>query len=78
MWGPYDLASAAGGWCATPLPPLRLRLLPPPPHHPQVEVPTPRYVQRVHCEIDAKSAQANGQAWDFSEKTHVLKWKFRR
>lgn len=55
----------------------------------EVEVPTPRYVQRVHCDLEpgpgsgsgpaaAKAAAATGQSWDFSERSHVLKWKFRR
>lgn len=34
---------------------------------------TRRYVQRVHCDLDAKAVAAQLQSWDFSEKTHLLK-----
>ncbi|KAL6759889.1 Mu homology domain-containing protein [Haematococcus lacustris] len=46
----------------------------------EVEVPTPRYVQRVHCELDSRedAKAAANQSWDYSEKTHLLKWKFKR
>eukprot|EP00201_Polytomella_parva_P010084 CAMPEP_0175072456 /NCGR_PEP_ID=MMETSP0052_2-20121109/19924_1 /TAXON_ID=51329 ORGANISM="Polytomella parva, Strain SAG 63-3" /NCGR_SAMPLE_ID=MMETSP0052_2 /ASSEMBLY_ACC=CAM_ASM_000194 /LENGTH=431 /DNA_ID=CAMNT_0016339971 /DNA_START=54 /DNA_END=1346 /DNA_ORIENTATION=+ len=42
----------------------------------EVEIPLPRYVQRVSCDIDAK--QSPIQSYEFSEKTHVLKWKFKK
>lgn len=42
----------------------------------EVEVPTPKYVQRVHCDLDAKAA--GSQSWDYSEKAHLLKWKFKK
>ncbi|PNW87410.1 hypothetical protein CHLRE_02g146600v5 [Chlamydomonas reinhardtii] len=72
----------------------------------EVEIPTPRYVQRVHCDLDtsggaggpagggagaggltgragraAAAAAAAGaalQAWDYNEKTHLLRWKFKK
>jgi AP-4 complex subunit mu-1 len=37
----------------------------------EVEVPTPPYVQRVHCDVDSTGTSA--QSWDYSEKTHLLK-----
>ncbi len=37
----------------------------------EVEIPTPKYVQRVHCDLDARAAGT--QSWDYSEKTHLLK-----
>lgn len=43
----------------------------------EVEVPTPKYVQRAHCDFDNKVAAAT-QSWDYSEKTHLLKWKFKK
>lgn len=42
----------------------------------EVEVPTPPYVQRVHCDVD--STGTSSQSWDYSEKTHLLKWKFKK
>mmetsp|Transcript_22213 Transcript_22213/g.38009 ORF Transcript_22213/g.38009 Transcript_22213/m.38009 type:complete len:453 (+) Transcript_22213:117-1475(+) len=42
----------------------------------EIEVPTPKYVQRAHCDLDAKAAAT--QSWEFSEKTHLLRWKFKR
>jgi hypothetical protein len=54
----------ANACCIAPLPCART--------HP----PTPRYVQRVHCDIDAKAAAT--QSTDFSERSHVLKWRFKR
>uniref|UniRef100_A0A7S3QPE7 MHD domain-containing protein n=1 Tax=Dunaliella tertiolecta TaxID=3047 RepID=A0A7S3QPE7_DUNTE len=44
----------------------------------EVEVPTPRYVQRVHCDLDSKAVAAQQQSWDYNEKTHLLKWKFKK
>ncbi|KAF5833171.1 Mu homology domain-containing protein, partial [Dunaliella salina] len=44
----------------------------------EVEVPTPRYVQRVHCDLDSKAVAAQQQSWDYNEKTHMLKWKFKK
>ena len=38
----------------------------------EVEVPTPRYVQRAHCDLDSRAAP-DTQSWDYSEKNHVLK-----
>lgn len=37
----------------------------------EVEIPTPKYVQRVHCDLDAKAAGT--QSWDYGEKSHLLK-----
>lgn len=42
----------------------------------ELEVPTPKYVQRAHCDLDTKTSST--QTWEFSEKTHMLKWKFKR
>ncbi|GLC41360.1 hypothetical protein PLESTB_001020500 [Pleodorina starrii] len=59
----------------------------------EVEVPTPRWVQRVHCDLEggasgaaaggraaaaAAAAAAQQQNWDFNEKTHLLRWRFKR
>ncbi|KAG2499617.1 hypothetical protein HYH03_002556 [Edaphochlamys debaryana] len=54
----------------------------------EVEVPTPRYVQRVHCDLsDAHASGGKGgpagggvaqQAWDYNEKGHLLRWKFKK
>jgi AP-4 complex subunit mu-1 len=46
----------------------------------EIEVPTPRYVQRIHCDLEegSRSASASSQSWDYSEKTHLLKWKFKK
>mmetsp|Transcript_5129 Transcript_5129/g.11158 ORF Transcript_5129/g.11158 Transcript_5129/m.11158 type:complete len:447 (+) Transcript_5129:390-1730(+) len=43
----------------------------------EVEIPTPKYVQRAHCDLDLKGGP-QVQSWDFSEKTHILKWKFKK
>ncbi|GIL81260.1 hypothetical protein Vretimale_1180 [Volvox reticuliferus] len=55
----------------------------------EVEVPTPRWVQRVHCDLEggggtgggkaaAAAAAAAAQNWDYNEKTHLLRWRFKR
>eukprot|EP00798_Chlamydomonas_sp_ICE-L_P009802 gene9802-7691_t len=46
----------------------------------EVELPTPKYVQRVHCELDEKAEGFDNsfQSWDYSEKGHVLKWRLKR
>lgn len=42
----------------------------------EVEVPMPKYVQRVHCEVDPRFASV--QTWEFNERTHLLKWRFKK
>eukprot|EP00798_Chlamydomonas_sp_ICE-L_P015170 gene15170-21242_t len=49
----------------------------------EVEIPTPKYVQRVHCDLDDRLPKPGGgtpmtQSWDYSEKGHLLKWKFKK
>lgn len=45
----------------------------------EIEIPTPRYVQRVHCDLDeGKASASSSQSYDYSEKTHLLKWKFKK
>ena len=46
----------------------------------EIEIPTPRYVQRVHCDLDegGKASASSQQSYDYSEKTHLLKWKFKK
>ncbi|KAI8470762.1 MAG: Mu homology domain-containing protein [Monoraphidium minutum] len=43
----------------------------------EVEVPLPRYVQRVHCDADARFPPGV-QSWEFNEKGHMLKWRFKK
>eukprot|EP00879_Flechtneria_rotunda_P017330 GHRR01018154.1.p1 GENE.GHRR01018154.1~~GHRR01018154.1.p1 ORF type:complete len:327 (+),score=106.14 GHRR01018154.1:855-1835(+) len=43
----------------------------------EVEVPLPAYVTRVHCEVDPPG-NAAVQGWEFSEKSHLLKWRFKK
>ena len=40
----------------------------------EVELLAPKYVQRVHCDADPKGLYT----FDYSEKTHMLRWKFKR
>ncbi len=42
-----------------------------------MEIPLPRYVQRVHCDLDQRFPPGT-QVWDFTEKTHVLRWRFKK
>jgi AP-4 complex subunit mu-1 len=44
----------------------------------EIEVPMPKHVQRAHCDIDQKQQAAGVQTWDYGEKTHLLKWKFKK
>ena len=42
----------------------------------EVELPLPRCVQRVHCSADPRYAQL--VAGEYNEKTHVLRWRFKK
>lgn len=43
----------------------------------EVELPLPGHVSRVHCEVDPPGNAAL-QGWEFSDKTHLLKWRFKK
>lgn len=43
----------------------------------EVEVPLPRYVQRVHCDTDGRFPPGQ-QAWEYAEKSHTLRWRFKK
>jgi AP-4 complex subunit mu-1 len=43
----------------------------------EVELPLPGHVTRVHCEVDAPGSAALA-GWEFSDKTHVLRWRFKK
>lgn len=44
----------------------------------EVEVPLPRYVQRVHCDTDPRLPPSGAQSWEFVERQHTLKWRFKK
>jgi AP-4 complex subunit mu-1 len=43
----------------------------------EVELPLPGHVARVHCVVDAPGSAALA-GWEFSDKTHVLRWRFKK
>jgi AP-4 complex subunit mu-1 len=43
----------------------------------EVELPLPGHVARVHCEVDAPGSAALA-GWEFSDKTHMLRWRFKK
>jgi AP-4 complex subunit mu-1 len=43
----------------------------------EVELPLPPAVQRCHCDPDSKLPPGQ-QAWEFSEKNHLLLWRFKK
>ncbi|KAF8070972.1 AP4M [Scenedesmus sp. PABB004] len=43
----------------------------------EVEVPLPSCVSRVHCEVEPPGS-ACLQGWEFNEKSHLLKWRFKK